>query len=165
MVIVFGLPGSGKTYFARHLAAHIDATHLSSDAVRKQSDLMGQYDQQSKLNVYDTLAEMATIELRSGHVVVIDATFFKEDIRKRFKRLASDLNQKLKFIEVAAEESTIRDRVSKDREDSEAGFEVYREIKREFEPYSGDHLVLKSDENGIEQMLDRSLVYLEITHG
>ena len=35
IVIVMGLPGSGKSYFASRLAAAIHATYISSDKVRK----------------------------------------------------------------------------------------------------------------------------------
>ena len=35
IVIVFGLPGSGKSYFASHLASMINADYINSDKVRR----------------------------------------------------------------------------------------------------------------------------------
>ena len=35
-ILIFGLPGSGKTTLANKLAKKLDATHLNADQVREQ---------------------------------------------------------------------------------------------------------------------------------
>jgi predicted kinase len=34
IVLVYGLPGTGKTFFARHFAKETGAVHLNTDLVR-----------------------------------------------------------------------------------------------------------------------------------
>lgn len=38
IILVMGLPGSGKTTFATELAKKLSATHLNADAIRKEYD-------------------------------------------------------------------------------------------------------------------------------
>jgi len=43
IIIVCGLPGSGKSFFAHRLAAKLDALHISSDKTRKEMKTLGHY--------------------------------------------------------------------------------------------------------------------------
>ena len=37
-ILIFGLPGSGKTYISKCLLEHLDADHFNADAIRAQHD-------------------------------------------------------------------------------------------------------------------------------
>ncbi len=91
--------------------------------------------------------------------VALDATFYSNDIRQKFVEGIKDINDII-FIEVTAEESVIRKRLEKAREDSEADFEVYKKIKNEWEPLRQDHLILKSTNDNIREMLEKTADYL-----
>ncbi|MEP7110055.1 MAG: hypothetical protein ABI760_18820 [Ferruginibacter sp.] len=55
--------------------------------------------------------------------MVLDATFYKNDIRKKFLDQAEG-RVGLIFIEIRANEPVVRERLRKTRPDSEADFEV-----------------------------------------
>ena len=53
IVIVFGLPGSGKSYFASRFAKVINAGYINSDMIRKEIFEKREYSDQEKKAVYD----------------------------------------------------------------------------------------------------------------
>ena len=55
VVIVFGLPGSGKSYFASRLAKKLEADYISSDQVRKKLFTRPDYSEEGKKQVYKKL--------------------------------------------------------------------------------------------------------------
>jgi predicted kinase len=55
IIIVMGLPGSGKSYFAQRLAITINADYISSDRVRKTMMSSRTYSTKEKLLVYDEM--------------------------------------------------------------------------------------------------------------
>jgi predicted kinase len=164
IIVIFGLPGSGKSYFARKLAKRLNARLISSDAVRQQLRQNGKYDDQAKITVYLEMLSLMETGIKDHQSIVLDATFFKAGIRELFKEKAGELGEPVYFIEIRANEETIKTRVSKPRPDSEADFEVYLNVKREFEPLTEDHLVLYSDREPIERMLDEAMAYLNERH-
>ncbi len=160
VVLVMGLPGSGKTYFASLLAKKMEAMHYNSDHIRKEVGKWDKYDDMSKLNTYDAMLSKMHEAVQAGKDVVLDATFYKQYLRDKFYNTAEQLNTPLLMIEVRAAEDTIRQRVSKPRADSQADYEVYEKIKAEFEPDEKDHLVLYSDEESTETMISKALNYI-----
>jgi predicted kinase len=75
LVIVCGLPGSGKSYFARALAERIGAKHLNSDEIRQHLFEDRSYSTREKIAVYRQMADLAFEYLEKDKRVVVDATF------------------------------------------------------------------------------------------
>jgi len=160
-IAIFGLPGSGKTYFAKQFALKINALHLSSDAVRKDMLQMGHYEEQAKSTVYEAMLQLMEKANKKQQNVVLDATFNKRHIRNLFIEKSRELHHQLYFIEIKADESVIRERLRHQRPDSEADFVVYLKIKEEFEQIEEDHLVLNSDKESLNEMLYKAVVYIK----
>jgi predicted kinase len=160
LILISGLPGTGKTTLAQAFAARSGALHLNSDLLRSELGLMGQYSREAKEWVYAALRESCRNALLAGKTVVVDSTFYKESIRAPFRDLAKTCGTHLRWVEVRAQESTIRERVSKPRPDSEADFAVYEKIRDAAEPMPEPHLVLWSDATTLEKMVDSLLDYL-----
>jgi predicted kinase len=160
VVVVMGLPGSGKTYFARQLALKVNATHISSDIVRINLEYQGRYDENSKLIVYDVMLQLMEEVIKRKENVVLDATFYKEQIRRRFEVKAKQFNTPIYFIEIKATEAVIKERISKDRPDSEADFHVYLKVKDCFDPVLVEHLTLHSDQQNLSEMLNQALTFI-----
>jgi len=166
IIAIFGLPGSGKTFFAKQLASRINGIHVSSDAVRNSLKQQTKYNDAAKMEVYQLMLSLLEKGIADRRAVVLDATFYKESIRNLFRKKAQELNTTLYFIEMQADESVIKIRTNEHRQDSEADFGVYLKIKKEFEPLEEDHLVLHT---GIEQpeseMLSKALDYINYHDG
>lgn len=162
LILISGLPGSGKSTLARAYAAHSGALHLNSDLLRRELGLMGHYQPTDKQKVYSCLFERARTALLDGRTVVIDSTLYKEHIREPFLNLAAECGVPLRWIEVRAHESTIRERLKKPRTDSEADFAAYEKIRDEADPIAGQHLIIWSDEMPLDQMVDSVVTYTKI---
>ncbi|MBV6441839.1 MAG: ATP-binding protein [Haliscomenobacteraceae bacterium CHB4] len=152
LILISGLPGSGKTTLAKAYSARYDAVHLNSDLLRRELGLMGQYRPEDKEKVYHALLERTRQLLAEGKEVVVDSTFFKESIREPFRRVAAECSARLFWVEVRARERIIRERLQTPRSDSEADFSVYEKIRDAYEPLREPHLVLWSDETSLAKM-------------
>src|SRR5690554_6007565 len=133
MIIVMGLPGSGKSYFASRLSDKVGATYIGSDALRKEMKAMGKYSAADKNRVYDRMVALAKNGLNEGKTIVLDATFFKKYLLDRFVSLAREHYAPYRIFWIVAAEEVIKERVSKKRGDSEADYEVYLKLAEEFE--------------------------------
>ncbi len=160
--MVVGLPGTGKTTFARAFSSAIDAKHLNSDIVRHDAGKRGHYDTASKAAIYNEMLNRTEDYLKNHQEVVIDATFYKNIFRKPYQLLGKKYDVEVKWIEIKAEEEIIKKRVSKKREYSEADFKVYKKIKEDYEPLEMAHLVLWSDQLSVEEMVQEAQRFLEL---
>lgn len=160
IVIVFGLPGTGKTYFSHRLHLSTGARHLNTDKVRNQLNKKGEYDPLIKGLIYRELIKEARLALAQGQDVIIDGTFHKKSRRDMILQLAEDMHQQVFFIEMTAKEESIRKRLSHEREQSEAGFEVYRELEKESDPFIEEHLTLWSDSEPVDKMITKVKAYI-----
>lgn len=160
VVIVFGLPGSGKSYFASRLAKRIDADYVNSDRLRKEMFKMRTYSRQEKESVYQTMLQKMKEDVVQNKNVVLDATFHKKETRQPFVK---EMKTKggIYFIEIVAEERIIRERLKRKRRYSEADFKVYKIISSENELLPESHLVLESTNTNIKEMLGKAVDYLK----
>ena len=160
IIIVFGLPGTGKTYFSQRLHLSTDVRHLNTDKIRAQLSKKGEYDYQTKNLIYNELIKEARMTLGQGRDVIIDGTFHKKSRRNRIRHLAEEMNHQVFFIEMLAEEESIRKRLSVNRDHSEAGFDVYLKLKEEADPFTGEHLTLWSDSDPVDKMITKAKAYI-----
>ncbi|MDP4129883.1 MAG: ATP-binding protein, partial [Bacteroidota bacterium] len=84
IIIVSGLPGSGKSYFASRFAKLIQADYINSDRVRKNIFPASSYSEKENASVYDEMLELTRRSIRQKKNLVLDATFYKNELRKKF---------------------------------------------------------------------------------
>jgi len=161
IVIVFGLSGSGKSFFASRLAEKLEAKYVNSDKLRLNLFPVRSYSEEEKEKVYEEMDKEMEKAMTKGESIVLDATFYKEGIRKMFIESAKVYQQAIHFIEVQADEAIIRERLSKKREYSEADYSVYLKVKQSFESLKQDHLILESTQENIEEMLKVALDHIQ----
>lgn len=159
IIIVFGLPGSGKTYFASRLADAISAEYVNSDVERNKMLAVKTYSNEEKQAVYDHMLRLMKQAIMDNRDLVLDATFYKESIREKFLNEAS--GSEVVFIEVFASEEITRHRLSKKRDDSDADYNVYKKINSEWEPLQTGHLILESTNNNIDTMIATAADYIK----
>jgi predicted kinase len=161
LILICGLPGSGKSYFAQHLSEKLHASYLNSDLLRKELFPNHRtYSEKEKQNVYDALLSSTETNLIHHTSVVLDATFYKNNLRLPFYKLAKQLNCSCTTIHINADETLIKERTSKIRQDSEADYSVYLKLKDHFEPISAPHLTLQSTDSNIDSLLSTALDFL-----
>lgn len=161
LILVCGLPGSGKSFFAKHLSEKIQAAYFNSDLLRKELFPAGRtYSEQEKQVVYDTMFANASSSIAKGITVVVDATFYKNILRTPFHKLATQKNIPFYIFYIEANEELIKARTSVKRPDSEADYTVYLKLKELFEPIDQPYKILVSKQHNIETLLSEALTYI-----
>jgi predicted kinase len=164
VIIVFGLPGSGKSYFASRLAGMMRAVHINSDHLRKEMFHQRSYTDREKAVVYNEMLKKAKEAIGQNKNVVLDATFHRNEKRELFEAEIKG-EARVFFIEMIADEAMIMQRLKKERPDSEANFEVYKKIQRQWEPLRASHLILESTNTNADAMLQKAAQYLRNDKG
>lgn len=165
IVLIAGLPGSGKSYFAVKLSAKLGAMYISSDKVRNELDALGKYSLKNKMEVYVEMVKIANRFLMDHKTVVVDATFYLNSMRSLFYKLAKMQKSEICLIYINASEALIKKRLSKPRQDSEADFKVYEKIRDQFQEITTPHLKLESTNDNITSMVDKAVEFIETMHG
>ena len=158
VILVLGLPGSGKSYFASRLAEMIQADYVNSDQLRKELFLERTYSDLEKAKVYNAMLAKMKEAVSKKKNVVVDATFHKKKTRELFTKRTED---RIYFMEVWAATKITKKRLKQNRPYSEANFEVHQMIRNQWEPLVEPHLVLESTNENIDQMLQRAMQYLK----
>jgi len=163
IVFVFGLPGSGKSYFATRFAERINAKYVNSDRVRKEIFKKREYTPEEKQAVYKAMLDEMQNAIEENKNIVLDATFHKAATRKLFTDQIADPG-KIVFIEVQANDKIIKERLKHKREYSEADYSVHKLIADQNEPLEKPHLILQSTNRNIEVMLTEAENHLKENH-
>jgi len=162
LILVCGLPLTGKTFFSKALAKKINAIHLNSDSIRRKLLKKASYSRKEKFFVYNKMFSLAAKNLKKKNVI-LDATFYKEILRRKAKRIAINLNASFYLIELKAKEKTVKSFAlirSKSKSESEADLNVFFKLKKEFEPIKEKHLVIEA-ELPLEKQLNKALNFIK----
>lgn len=161
VVLVMGLPGSGKSYFARKLAEALQAEYISSDQLRRKLFPVRHYTEREKMTVYEEMQQRVKEAVARGNSLVVDATFYLHRLREQFLAAAGG---HAVMIEVTAPEHMVKERLQQPRTDSEADYDVYLAIRSVWEPVQQPHLTLESRNDNLDDMLKRTMNYLHLQH-
>lgn len=161
IIVVFGLPGSGKSYLAAELAGRLQAIHLSTDAIRRKIMEDTDYSPDEKQAVYDEMFRLTQEALWEGDDVVLDGTFYTAALREPFMRLRQE-GHLVYFIEMRADDILIARRLAAPRADSAADLDVYRAIAADWEPLEEAHLILESTDDNLAELLRDALHFVHI---
>jgi aminoglycoside phosphotransferase family enzyme/predicted kinase len=135
LVLVGGLPGTGKSTLARELAAAAGFEVIRSDLVRKElaglrpEDRGGDelYTPEWTERPYAECLARAAAALFDGKRVIVDATFREDRFRQRFFELARRLGVPALFLICEASSEVVRERLAARTGDvSDATWEVYQ---------------------------------------
>ena len=147
MVVIGGLPATGKTTVAAALADEMPAVHLSSDRIRYEltggeaetADFgTGRYASATTDEVYAEMLRRAAAAAQLGEHVILDASWRSDHHRRLARQLAKELHLVPVELRLTVDEATARTRLStrgRTLGGSEATIEVRDEMRRRFDPW------------------------------
>lgn len=153
LIVVSGLPGTGKSFLCRKLAEKSPFLILPSDALRKVLFPTPQYNEQENKRLFSACHVLIEELLNKGIPVIFDATNLLEHHREYLYRAAERAGAKLILVWVEAPPEVVRQRLlARERTlapqcDSQAGLEVYNKMKPRREKISRNHLVVDTSQD------------------
>jgi aminoglycoside phosphotransferase family enzyme/predicted kinase len=138
LVLVGGLPGTGKSTLARAIGEQARGHVIRTDVVRKElTGGEGIYDEEWTTRTYDECRGRAEDLLFEGKRTVVDATFADETQRQAFLRTATALSVPVVWFVCQAGRERVRERLAARRGDaSDADFGVYEILRQRWQPAS-----------------------------
>ncbi len=153
LLLLAGLPGTGKTHFARRLQERLSFVVLETDRLRKELVTSPRYTPGEHRRLLDACHMLTREYLASRHPVLFDATNLTERFREPFYRIAESLDLPLALVEVTAPREVVRRRL-RSREagldpqtNSDAGWLIYCRMAPAWEPIVLEHHVVDSSKD------------------
>jgi predicted kinase len=162
LMLVSGLPGSGKSTVADGLSRSLSIPVFSIEAAMWRNGIARD---QTGIAAYEVAAALADEQLRLGHSVIVNAVNPIEAPRQGWRNLAAKYRADLKIIEcVCVNETTHRQRIETRIRNIEGVPEIpwsrVLEGRAEYEPWTGERLTLDTSDDPPEQLLADALNYV-----
>ncbi len=123
LIMLYGFPGAGKTYFARQLCEHLQAAHIQGDRIRGELFDNPQYDKEENHVITQLMDYMTGEFLNAGISVVYDANAMRLSQRRALRELARKSHAQTLLIWFQIDHESAIARISKrDRRRSDDKF-------------------------------------------
>lgn len=113
LIMMYGFPGAGKTYFARQLSNSLNAVHVSSDRVRGELFERPRYDKEENQVVEHLMQYMSEEFMNAGISVIYDMNVPRGLHRKQLRELAKKVNAKSILLWLQVDHDTAFGRIMK----------------------------------------------------
>ncbi len=173
LVLVGGLPGTGKSTLAHTLAERANFTVIDTDVVRKElagidphtsgraAFGQGIYTAEWSAKTYAECLRRAQARLQVGERVIVDATFTSEARRAIFLECARHYGVPGLFLVCETSSDTAQARLDARTGDvSDAGWDIYRKMAEAWEAPSADSARVThalSAEGSVDEVVERAL--------
>jgi len=160
IIVVSGLPGTGKSYFCRRLAKRLHFLILESDALRKQLFPKPTYSAEESVCLFRAIYQLIEDLLKKGISLILDATNLEERYRERIYNIAENADARLIMVNVKAPPELVQKRLKKRAENknvhdnSDADWAVYQKMKPAVEIIRRNHLNVDTSQD-ITPVIDK----------
>lgn len=113
LFLLYGYPGSGKTYFARQLCEELQAAHVQGDRIRYELFELPRYDRQENEIVSHLMEYMAEEFLQAGISVVFDVNAMRASQRRELREMARRVKAATILVWFQVDPDTAYDRMTK----------------------------------------------------
>ncbi len=116
LILLYGFPGSGKSFFARQLGEQLQAAHVHGDRIRSELFENPRYDKEENAIITQLMDYMTHEFLSAGISVLYDTNAMRQSQRLSLREMARRAHAKPLLIwlqidaESAAARATARDR-------------------------------------------------------
>lgn len=145
LLVLVGLPATGKTHIATELQRRTGAVLLESDAVRGLLFRQRRYTRSESRRLFGAIHAAIDALLSDGVPVILDATNVAEAERRPLYALAEQRNAKLILARVTAPSDVARERLARragEETHSEADMRVYERMLSRNEEIRRPHHVI-----------------------
>jgi predicted kinase len=177
LILLYGFPGSGKTFFARQLCEQLIAVHVHADRIRAELFQEPTFSKEETHVVNSIMQYMAGEFLSAGVSVVYDTNAMRVAQRRMLRNLANKAGAEtiLVWLQIdpdsAFSRASQRDRRKTDdrysRQLDKASFELLSNGMQNPQPteryqvISGKHIFTTQKSAMLRHLLDRGLVSLD----
>lgn len=158
LIVVSGLPGTGKSYFCRQLAQRLTAVILESDSLRKVLFRSPSYSAAESKRLFRAGHLLVEKLLGQGIPLILDATNLTEHYREHLYSVAERLGAKLILVRVEAPPELVYERLKERQLDSgsksDADWSVYERMKPQVETIRRRHYAVDTSRD-ITPVIDK----------
>jgi len=160
LIIVSGLPGTGKSHFCRKLAERMDIVILESDSLRRRLFATPSYSKEESTQLFRACHSLVEELLRKGVSVALDATNLEEHNREQLYHIADQSGARLVVVRMEAPVEVVQQRLERRsrREDqsdhSEADWNVHSKMKSTVDKIGRNHFAVDSSKD-IAPVIDK----------
>jgi len=172
LIVMSGLPGTGKSHVAGRLARPLEAEVLRSDVIRKRlagvpptqrapaEGSENVYTEDATRRTYREMERRARTALRDGRHVIIDATMPSRAMRRPFLAIGEESGAPVVVVETTAPDDVVRERMRAREDDrrevSDADWDVYLKAKERFErPEEAKRRVVVGADDDVDRAVGR----------
>ncbi len=158
LIVLSGLPGSGKSYLCRSLASVIPSlVILETDAIRAALFSRPTHAPNENAHVFRTVHRLLERLLADRHTTALDATNLIRRNRHRLYRIAERNDATVIIVETTAPERVIRERLAErtanleakhvTEDSSTAGIDVYDRMRRSAQQIRRGHITVDTSQD------------------
>jgi predicted kinase len=163
LIVLSGLPGSGKTVLAEGLSRALSIPIFAIDTIEVAIRRAGLDKAEASVAAYEVALALADEHLHLRHSVIVDAVNPAEAPRAAWRNLATKRRVGLKIIECVCSDETIQRQRIESRVGSIAGTQLtwprFLQRRAEYEAWTDPRLVLDTSRTSPAQLIAQALNY------
>ncbi len=153
LIVLSGLPGTGKSYLCRRLAEKLSIGVLESDVLRRVLFPAPTYAPDESLRLFQACYSLIEMLLKKGTSLALDATNLEESHRERLYYICDQSGAKLIMVWVEAPPEVVKERLASrargvnPEDHSEADWRIYQRMRLNVGRIRQNHFVVDTSKD------------------